>query len=117
MLLDGHDTNLAALASLLGLHWTLYGRTDDTPPGAQLSFELHEDGRTHARSIRIVFRAQTLEQLRTASPFVDKALPESQMLVQPDCAEQKECPLALFLTGGRSSLDDAYVQRSFEEPR
>jgi 4-phytase / acid phosphatase len=37
VVLVGHDSNLASVAALLGLHWTLDGRADDTPPALNCS--------------------------------------------------------------------------------
>ncbi len=33
----GHDTNIAGVAALLGLHWHLDGRDEDTPPNSPLN--------------------------------------------------------------------------------
>ena len=35
-----HDTNIATLAGVLGLHWVIDGRQDDMPLGDALTFEL-----------------------------------------------------------------------------
>lgn len=43
VVLAGHDTNIAGVGSLLGVHWKLDGRDDDTPPGTEISFELWQD--------------------------------------------------------------------------
>ncbi len=64
----GHDTNVASLGGLLGLHWRAPGyAADDPPPGGAIRLELLRDawGR---RAVRAVFEAQSLEQLRTLVP-------------------------------------------------
>jgi 4-phytase/acid phosphatase len=117
VLLDGHDTNLAGLAALLGLHWTLDGRADDTPPGAQLTFELHENRRTQVQTIRIVYRLQTLGQLRAATLLTERVPPATQVLAQPECAGRTQCPLAAFQNAVGAAIDPAYLQHSFNEVR
>lgn len=67
-ILAGHDTNIAGVAALLGLHWTLDGRTDDTPPGTELWFELWQDEHG-VYSVRVWVAMQTLPQLREMRPL------------------------------------------------
>ena len=75
----GHDTNLAGVAALLGLHWTLDGRTDDTPPGTELAFELWQsDGGEW--SVRVRASMQTLDQMRTLRELTLAAPPASEAL-------------------------------------
>jgi 4-phytase/acid phosphatase len=66
LFLIGHDTNLANVAGLLSLTWIADGRRDDTAPGTTLIFELWQDSRTHAYSVRTYLTVQTLEQMRDA---------------------------------------------------
>jgi 4-phytase/acid phosphatase len=84
VILAGHDTNLAGVASLLGVHWTLDGRVDDTPPGTQLSFELWQDAHG-AYSVNIAVAMQTLHQLREMEPLSAAAAPANQVLSAPEC--------------------------------
>jgi len=63
VLVVGHDTNIAGVAALLGLHWTLDGRSDDTPPGTELAFELWQNG-SGVYSVRVSVAMQTLKQMR-----------------------------------------------------
>jgi 4-phytase/acid phosphatase len=79
LILSGHDTNIAAVAALLGLHWTLDGRTDDTPPGIELSFELWQS-KQGAWSVRIGAATQTLDQLRTVQKLTPAAPPAHEDL-------------------------------------
>ena len=65
VMLVGHDTNLASLAALPGVHWQLDGRRDDTPPGTEMRFELWQDA-SGAYSVRVTAAMQTLHQLREA---------------------------------------------------
>ena len=63
VLIDGHDTTIAGVATLLGLHWDLDGRVDDTPPGTELIFELWQTPQSTYR-VLVSIAMQTLRQLR-----------------------------------------------------
>ena len=66
----GHDTNLAELGSLLGLHWSLAGsQEDDTPPGGALVFERLRNPADGRRHVRVFFMAQTMDQVRLLTPL------------------------------------------------
>ena len=106
VVLLGHDTNLAALAALLNVHWTLDSRRDDTPPGAQLAFELWHNPRTGADDVRIEYRMQTLGQLRQAQALSPAQPPASERLAVPGCAP---CTANDFTTLGRKALDPRYT--------
>ena len=77
VILTGHDTNLAGVASLLGIHWDLDGRHDDTPPGAEMAFELWQHGDTY--SVQVRYSLQTLAQLRAAQPLSEQNQPASEL--------------------------------------
>ncbi len=85
VLLAGHNTNLAGLSALLGLHWTLDGRNDDTPPRVELIFELWRNPHTGVDDVRILSLLQTLLQLRQAQ--------RSRSSVRPP-ARSSKCPAA-----------------------
>ncbi|GAY14151.1 histidine-type phosphatase [Mycobacterium sp. shizuoka-1] len=60
----GHDTDIANLAGLLDLHWSIAGFADDEPaPGGALVFEVVEDADGN-RLVRTSYRSQTLRQIR-----------------------------------------------------
>jgi 4-phytase/acid phosphatase len=88
--LAGHDTNLALMAGVFGLAWTLPGEPDGTAPSTALAFELWSDG-AH-EYVRPVIYYETLEQLRTLKPAAAKILP----LTFTDCADgpMGSCSLA-----------------------
>jgi 4-phytase/acid phosphatase len=71
--LAGHDTNLALMASLFGLTWTLPGQPDGTAPSTALAFELWTDGTTEY--VKPVIYYETLDQLRTLKPAAATAVP------------------------------------------
>lgn len=73
----GHDTNIANVGGLLGVHWQLPGYPDDaTPPGSALMLELW--GNSAAKEVRIRFFAQEPEALH--APFVDQTQPVGNTL-------------------------------------
>ena len=105
VILAGHDTNIAEVATLLGLHWTLDGRTDDTPPGMQLAFELWQDEHGND-SVRISVATQTLKQLREMRPLTAAAPPAREALMPPGCvASQGACSWADFRRVADGAID------------
>ena len=60
--------------------------------------------------IRIVYRAQTLEQLRTAQTLSLENPPAEVELTPTGCVAHKPCPLATFLAAARRTIDPTYVQ-------
>ncbi|WP_162539577.1 histidine-type phosphatase [Granulicella sp. WH15] len=89
VMLVGHDTNLAGVASLLGVHWMLDGRVDDTPPGTELAFELWQsaDG---TYSVRVRAAMQTLQQMRDMQTLTLAAPPAHKMLNLPGCSAKAD---------------------------
>lgn len=90
----GHDTQLAALAGLLDLHWQVPGfAADDPSPGEAIGFErLHDRaGRTF---VRVVLRAQGLDQIRYLTKLDEQAPATVAVLPIPDCKDP--CPLGRF---------------------
>jgi 4-phytase/acid phosphatase len=96
LVLAGHDTNLSNLSGMLGLSWKLPGyQPDDTPPGGALIFSLWRDSVTGQFSVKLRYLAQTLDQMRDASPLSIAAPPASQDVSMPGCEdahEDKACP-------------------------
>ena len=74
----GHDTNIANVGGLLGVHWQLPGYPGDaTPPGSVLMLELWDlDGK---KEVRVRFFAQSLEALH--EPFVEQTQPAGGMVI------------------------------------
>lgn len=93
-LIVGHDTNIAAMGGLLGLHWQVPGyAADDPAPGGALVFDRLR-GAGGRRYVRIRYRAQTLNQLRALTPLGPGARPYDHVLQVAGCA--KLCPLPRF---------------------
>jgi 4-phytase / acid phosphatase len=87
LILVGHDTNLANISGALGLSWLIDGRRDDTPPGGALVFELWRNRGTSEYSVRTFFEAQTLDQMRNATPLSIQTPPERVPVFVPGCGE------------------------------
>ena len=88
LVLAGHDTNLSNLSGMLGLSWKLPGyQPDDTPPGGALIFSLWRDSVTGQFSVKLRYLAQTLDQMRDASPLSIAAPPASQDVSIPGCED------------------------------
>jgi 4-phytase/acid phosphatase len=107
--LAGHDSNLASLGGLLDLHWTADGTTDNTPPDSQLVFELWQRPGSSQVDLRILYRAQTLDQLRSAEDLT-LAHPPDEVELTPTGCGAPPCPLAQFVAAASSRIDPAYVQ-------
>ena len=84
VIIAGHDTNIAGVAALLGLHWQLDGRTDDTPPGTELTFELWQDAHG-AYTVHAAIAMQTLHQLREHDDLSPAAPPAHEALKLRGC--------------------------------
>lgn len=115
LLLVGHDTNIATVAGVLGLDWIIDGRRNDTPPGGSLIFELWRsaDG---DYSLRVYYTAQTLDQMREATPLTAANFPPRVPVFVPGCGAAIEtgptgsaCSLEGFVATVRRSIDPAYV--------
>jgi len=86
-ILVGHDTNLANISGALDLSWLFDGRRDDTPPGGSLTFELWQNDTTSNYTIRLFYTAQTLDQMRSATPLSLATAPERVPVFIPGCSK------------------------------
>lgn len=112
VILMGHDTNLAAVASLLNLTWIADGRTNDTPPGAELRFLLFRDQHGRFR-IQLNYAVQTLRQMREITPLNLRNPPVQVQLVLPSCFSTNGlCSWEKFSSGAASAIDPAWVVSS-----
>ncbi|WP_010542793.1 histidine-type phosphatase [Sphingomonas elodea] len=83
-MISGHDTNIANLGGLFDVHWQVPGfAADDPVPGGALILERMHD-RAGKRYVRIRYRAQTLQQLRSAAPLAAQG-PYDRILPIPGC--------------------------------
>ncbi|MEG3165253.1 histidine-type phosphatase [Sphingomonas sp. PB2P19] len=87
----GHDTNVTALAAALRVDLKAPGyATNDVPPGGALLLERVRDTRTGVRFVRVSYRTQSPETLRTLGQAVSLTA-----LQIPGCAGYL-CPAATF---------------------
>jgi 4-phytase/acid phosphatase len=108
--LSGHDSNLNYIGGLLDVHWTADGRTDDTPPDSQIVFELWQSSQTKQYSVRLQFRAQTIDQLRSGEDLSLRNPPVEVDLTPPGCQATHPCPFSSFDRAVHGLLDPAYVK-------
>jgi 4-phytase/acid phosphatase len=100
----GHDTDIANLGGLLGLHWQMPGfAADDPAPGGAITLTLLRDG-AGQRFVRADYRAQPLEAIRALEPDV-----VTVTLDIAGCPQRADhlCPAATFdrlLTGATDLL-------------
>jgi 4-phytase/acid phosphatase len=85
LIVSGHDGNIAAIAGALNLSWLIDGRRDDTPPGGALVLELWENPGSKEYSVRTFYTAQTLDQMRNATPLSLANPPERVPVFVPGC--------------------------------
>jgi 4-phytase/acid phosphatase len=108
--IGGHDSDLSFIGGLFGLHWTVGGVTDDTPPDSQIVFELWQSSKSKEYTVRLFYRAQTYDQLRTGQALSLTRPPAKVDLVPPGCHAGKPCPFADFDRAAHASLDPAYIK-------
>ncbi len=110
LILVGHDTNLANISGDLGLSWLIDGRRDDTPPGGALIFELWESAKSEY-SVRTYYTAQTLDQMRNATPLSLASPPERVTVFVPGCSQaDASCMWSDFSRTIRSAIDTDFVR-------
>jgi 4-phytase/acid phosphatase len=104
LILVGHDTNLANVAGTLNLNWLIDGRRDDTPPGGALIFEVWQKPSAEF-SIRAYYTAQTLDQMRNATPLTLAAPPERVPVFVPGCSHaDQSCSWTQFESTVRAAI-------------
>ncbi len=108
--LSAHDSNLSYIGGLLGLHWNADGRIDDTPPDSQIVFELWQNSKSQKYTVRLRFRAQTIDQLRSGAVLTLKNPPVEVNLTPPGCHANQPCPFSSFDPAAHRLLDPAYVK-------
>lgn len=106
-LLGAHDTNLANLAGMLQLDWTLPDQPDDTPPGGALVFSRWRDPVTAIDYVTVELVYQSLEQLRNLTALSLAVPPKHIPLAIPACkdpAHGNACRLQDFSRVVKQSL-------------
>jgi 4-phytase/acid phosphatase len=85
--LSAHDANLTWLGGLLRIDWIVSDETiNATPPGSALVFELVHNTRTNADTVRALFIAQTLDQIRNLTPLTGAEKPSIAPIFLPGCS-------------------------------
>jgi 4-phytase/acid phosphatase len=111
LILVGHDTNLANIGGALGLSWLIDGRRDDTPPGGALVFELWRKRRGSNYFVRTYYMAQTLDQMRNATPLTLDNPPERVPVFVPGCGQADgSCTWSKFQQTVRAGIDPAFTK-------
>jgi 4-phytase/acid phosphatase len=91
----GSDNNIVALVSVLGMHFEMpgYGK-DDPPVGGALGITVWRSRSDGHRIVRVVYQAQTPDQLRYLRPLTKDEPPARQELVPEVCkASLSHCDL------------------------
>jgi 4-phytase / acid phosphatase len=111
LVLVGHDTNLANISGALGLSWLIDGRRDDTPPGGALVFELWKGRDSGELLVRTYYEAQTLDQMRNATPLSSLSPPERVPVSVPGCGQADgSCNWQGFQRAVQSAIFPAFVK-------
>ncbi len=111
LVLVGHDTNLAAIAGALNLNWLIDGRRNDTPPGGALVFELWKTRGNAEYSVRTYYMAQTLDQMRNATPLSLQAPAERVPVFVPGCSQADfSCGWEEFQRALHAGIDPMFVK-------
>jgi 4-phytase/acid phosphatase len=108
--ISGHDGNLCNLGGLLNLHWSVENIADDTPPDSQIVFELWQNSKSKQYTVRLYFRAQTYNQLRSGDALTLANPPVEVEITPPGCRSGQPCPFTAFDRAAHSLLDPAYVK-------
>jgi 4-phytase/acid phosphatase len=108
--LGGHDSDLSRIGGLFNLHWTVEGVTDDTPPDSQIVFELWQNSKSKQYTVRLFYRAQTYDQLRSGQALTLASPPAKVDLTPPGCRASQPCLFSAFDHAARALLDPAYIK-------
>ena len=114
VVLVGHDTNIASMGGLLGMNWCVPGtQLNPTLPGGALVFELwSRGGQGSAFFVRTSYVAQTLEQMREATPLSLETPPARAPIFIPGCGGSEhdfDAPLDSFVRQARRVIDPAFI--------
>jgi 4-phytase/acid phosphatase len=109
----GHDGNIAQLATLLGVGWSLPGyQPNDPAPTGALVFRVGTRTNDGATVVRVAYVAPTLDQMRADAAYTLAQPPATQALVIPGCSDASEgypCPLARFDALAAAAIDPHFV--------
>ena len=109
----GHDTNIWNLAGMIDVSWLQPGyQRNQTPPAGALMFEVREskDGKL---LVYATYVAQSLEQMRNATPLTGDVKPLKTPLRIPACSSAEPgfpCTIEEFAVAIRNSVDRECVE-------
>lgn len=114
VVISGHDGTLVQLGGLLGFDWIVPGyQQNQAVPGGALVFEVWKRGSDGMHVLRLRYVAQSLQQLREASPLTESAPPLSAPVFVPGCSEgvaSFDCPLERFTAVVEALIDPDFVR-------
>lgn len=111
LILAGHDTNLANISGALDLSWLIDGRRDDTPPGGALVFEVWKKQVSGEYSVRTFYMAQSLDQMRNATPLSLGSPPQRVPVFVPACARpDNSCHWEAFRQAVQAQIISTFVK-------
>jgi len=109
----GHDTNIANLAGIMDVTWTQAGyQRNQTPPAGALVFEVRL-GSDKKQRVYVSFLAQSLEQMRKATPLKLEMPPLKTPLRLRGCSSNAPgfpCLIDEFAVVIRNALDRECVE-------
>ncbi|MFO1315808.1 MAG: hypothetical protein U1F58_09395 [Burkholderiales bacterium] len=104
----GHDTNIWNLAAIMDVSWTQPGwQRNQTPPGGALMFEVRE-GKDRKLRVYTSYVAQSMEQMRNATPLTGDVQPQRTPLRIPGCSSAAQgfpCTVEEFAVALRNVID------------
>jgi 4-phytase / acid phosphatase len=109
----GHDTNLANIGGMLGMHWALPSYLpDQTPPAGALHFELLRGRASGGYAVRVSYIAQTPEQMREVVQLDRSRPPEQARASIEGCTANDDgtCAWARFEALASNAIDRACVR-------
>lgn len=104
----GHDSNIWNMAGMMDVSWLQPGyQRNQTPPAGALMFEVRE---TQDKKLRVYtsYVAQSMEQMRTATPLTPEAPPVRTPLRLPGCGTSAPgfpCSIEEFAVAIRNTLE------------
>jgi 4-phytase/acid phosphatase len=104
----GHDSNIANIAGMLKLHWTLPDLPeDDTPPAGALVFELYEGKTPKDLYVKLKYVHATMAQMRAQTVLSVSTPPDRAGITIPDCADP--CSFSQFQAIMSRAIDQSFV--------
>jgi 4-phytase / acid phosphatase len=105
---SGHDTNIANIAGMLGIHWLMSDLPqDDTPPAGALVFELYEGKSPAGLFVKLRYVHATMAQMRRKAILSLADPPEWSEITIPNCSEP--CSFTKFQGIMTKAIDKNFI--------